>query len=124
MIDRVLVVPVPQFGEGAHVIYSAAKRDPKDVGCGDFRVKNNFSFCYIVGDYAAEWEPEYGPIQVWHKCDKEDENAHEHYIFDFTDSGGLNWSQIAVDENELPQAANHGDWQYIFNVLKEWAESR
>ena len=123
MINRVLVVPVPQFGEGAHVIYSAARRDPKDT-FGDFRVKNNFSFCYIQGDWAAEWEPEYGPIQVWHKCDELALNAVKHYIFDYTDSPGLNWSQLAVDENELPWNANHGNWQHIFNVLKRWAEDR
>jgi hypothetical protein len=118
-MDRVLVIPVSQFGEGAHVIYSAAK---KEQTSGEVRVKNNFSFCFINGDYAAEWEPEYGPIQVWHKCDKDVENAKPHYIFEFTDSGGLNWSQMAVDKNELPQAANTGSWQYIFNVLKDWAD--
>jgi hypothetical protein len=120
-MDRVLVIPVPQFGEGARVIYSAAKKDPKET-FGEVRVKNNFSFCFINGEYAAEWEPEYGPIQVWHKCTESDENAKPHYIFDFSDSPGLNWSQLAVDENELPQAANSGSWQYIFNVLKDWAD--
>lgn len=121
-MDRVLVIPVSQFGDGARVIYSAAKKDPKDCYGGEIRVKNNFSFCFINGDYAAEWEPEYGPIQVWHKCEKDSENAKPHYIFDFSDSQGGNWSQLAVDQNELPQAANHGDWQYIFNVLEDWAD--
>jgi hypothetical protein len=120
-MNRVLVVPVPQYGEGANVIYSAARRRPED-NFGEFRVKNNFSFCFINGNYAAEWEPEYGPIQVWHKCKETDENAREHYIFDFTDSGNLNFSQLAVDENDLPRSANVGDWQYIFNVLKDWAD--
>lgn len=122
-INRVLVIKVPQFGDGANVIYSAARRDPKETG-GDFRVKNNFSFCFINGDYAAEWEPEYGPIQVWHKCDKDHQDAKPNYIFDFTDSGNMNWSQLAVDRYELPSSANNGNWQYIFNVLKEWAEDR
>ena len=120
-MERVLVIPVSQFGEGANVIYSAARRNPEETH-GDFRIKNNFSFCFINGDYAAEWEPEYGPIQVWHKCGKDAENAHEHYVFEYTDSGGANWSQLAVDREELPQSANAGNWQYIFNVLKDWAE--
>jgi len=120
-MDRVLVIPVSQFGEGAHVIYSASKRDMEETQ-GDFRVKNHFSFCFISGDYAAEWEPQHGPIQIWHKCDKDAENAREHYVFEFTDSGGMNWSQMAVDREGLPQAANIGSWQYIFNVLKDWAE--
>lgn len=119
-MDRVLVVPVSKYGEGARIIYSAAKRDLKDT-FGEFQVTNIFSFCYINDDYAAEWEPQHGPIQVWHRCEKDDENSRPHYIFDFTDSGALNWSQMAVDENELPRSANQGDWQYIFNVLADWA---
>jgi len=119
----VLITKVPEYGEGACVIYSARKRE-KDIDDWEFRIKNNFSFCYINGDYAAEWEPEYGPIQVWHKCNKEDENAKKHYIFDYTDSGGLNWSQLAVCENKLPESAYFGEWQYIFSVLKEWAMDR
>ena len=120
-MDRVLVVPVLQFGEGAHVIYSAQKRDMKDT-CGEFQVKNMFSFCWINGEYAAEWEPEYGPIQVWHRCEKDAEGSRPHYVFEFTDSGFGNWSQLAVSNNELPQAANSGFWQYIFSVLKDWAK--
>jgi hypothetical protein len=120
-MNRVLVVPVSQYGEGAHIVYSAAKRKLKDT-CGEFQVKNNFSFCFIDGDYAAEWEPEYGPIQVWHKCKETDKNARKHYIFDFTDSGGFNFSQLAVLDYELPQSANEGNWQYIFNVLKDWTD--
>jgi hypothetical protein len=120
MMNRVLVVNVPQYGEGAYVIYSAAKRDLEET-FGEIQVKNNFSFCFINGDHAAEWEPEYGPIQVWHKCKKDDSESKPHYIFDFTDSGNLNWSQMAVDKYQLPYSANQGDWQYIFNVLEEWA---
>jgi len=120
-MNRVLVVNVPEYGKGAYVIYSASKRDFKDT-FGEFQVKNQFSFCYIEGDYAAEWEPEYGPIQVWHKCEKDAENAKPHYIFDFTDSPGANWSQLAVNKYELPRSANQGDWKYIFNVLKDWTD--
>jgi hypothetical protein len=54
MMNRVLVVPVSKYGEGAYVIYSAAKRRFEDT-LGEFRVRNNFSFCFINGDYAAEW---------------------------------------------------------------------
>jgi len=120
-MNRVLVIPVTQFGEGAHVIYSASKRDMEETQ-GDFRVKNHFSFCWIDGNNAVEWEPQYGPIQSWHKCDKDSEGAQPNYIFEYTDSPGGSWSQIAVDTYELPQAANAGSWQYIFNVLKDWAE--
>lgn len=121
LFSRVLKVNVKEFGDGAYVLYSASKRDPKET-LGDFQVKNHFSFAYIVGDWAAEWEPQNGPIQVWHKCNKDDEGAKEHYIFEYHNSGGFNWSQLSVDRLELPQAAFHANWQYIFNVLKDWAE--
>ena len=120
-MDRVLKVKVPEYGEGAYILYSASKR-PMEETLGDFMVKNHFSFAYVTGDWAAEWEPQHGPIQLWHKCDKEDENAKENYIFDYHNTSPLSWSQLAVETYELPQAANSGNWQYIFNVLKEWSE--
>lgn len=116
-MKRVLVVPIPFYGDGARIIYSASKKDGPE-----FNVKNNFSFAWVAGNYAAEWEPEYGPIQVWHKCEKDAKGAREHYIFPYTDSDNLNWSQLAVSENELPQLANRGDWEYIFSVLAKWAK--
>ena len=120
-MSKVLKVNVPEYGEGAYILYSASKRDMKET-YGDYRVRSHFSFAYVDGDYAAELEPENGPIQVWHKCDEGTKDAKKHYIFDYTDSGGLNWSQIAVDEYDLPRAVHTGDWQYVFNVLKDWCD--
>jgi hypothetical protein len=120
-MNKVLKVNVPEYGEGAYVLYSASQR-PMEETLGNFQVKNHFSFAYIVGDNAAEWEPQYGPIQVWHKCDENSKDARKHYIFNYTDSGGLNWSQIAVDKYDLPRAVHTGDWQYVFNVLKDWCD--
>ena len=71
---------------------------------------------------AAEWEPRYGPIQVWHECGPEDENAREHYFLDFVNDGGLNWSQLAVDRHRLQEAFNRGYFRHIFAVLKDWSE--
>jgi hypothetical protein len=120
-MNKVLKVSVPEYGVGAFILYSASKRNMEET-LGDFRVTNHFSFAYVSGDYAAEWEPQYGPIQVFHKCEKDSEGSREHYIFDYDNSPGGNWSQMAVDEMELPQAASRGEWKYIFSVLKEWSE--
>ncbi len=118
-MNSVLKVNVPEYGEGAYILYSASQRSYDETG-GDFRVKNHFSFAYINGNIAAEWEPENGPIQIWDKCDKDAEGAKEHYIFEYTNSGGWNWSQMAVDTADMPRMVNGGHWQYIFNVLKDW----
>ena len=106
-----------------YILLSGARRDPKET-YGDFLVKANVSFFVVNGDYAAEWEPEHGPIQVWHRCNEDAPNGREHYFFDFTDSGPMNWSQLAVETNELPQAFHRGDFDYIFMILKDWASDR
>ena len=108
-----------EYKPNCYILHSFGQRSYEDT-CGDFRVKALMSFLYDVGEYAAEWEPEYGPIQEWHKCEEGAEDSREHYYFDFTDSGPGNWSQMAVDTHELPQAANRGDYDYIFSVLKDW----
>jgi len=112
-----------KYKENCYVLVSAAKRDMKET-LGDFRVKSNVSFLYDAGDVATEWEMEYGPIQIWNRCDEDDEGASEHYFYDYHNSPPLNWSQLAVDRCELPKAANSGDWDYIFEVLKDWTEGR
>jgi len=122
-MKKVLKVSATEYGEGAVILYSARQKDVTETQ-GDFRVRSNFSFAYVAGDCAAEWEPQYGPIQLWDKCNVDDIEAKKHYIFEYTNSGGLNWSQISVDRHELPQAAARGDWQYIFNVLKDWSENK
>ena len=70
--------------------------------------------------YAAEWEPRYGPIQVWHKCEAGSENAIEHYLFDFTDSQGGNWSQLSVESEGFHYAFYDSEWDRIFEMLKGW----
>ena len=109
-----------QYKSGCFVLASFGKRDMKET-FGDFRVKAVISFLFDAGEYAAEWEPECGPIQVWHKCTADAPNAQEHYYFDFTDSLPGNWSQMAVDDNALPQAAHRGDFDHVFAVLEKWA---
>ena len=103
------------------ILISFPLRDIEETN-GETRVKTTMSFLYDAGEYAAEWEPEYGPIQVWHKCQEDSLDARQHYYYDFTDSGAFNWSQLAVDKNGLPGAAARGDFDYIFNVLKRWAK--
>lgn len=111
------------YKPSCYILSSFPRKDPKEH-YGEYKVKTTISFLYDTGEYAAEWEPEYGPIQVWHKCDENSENATEHYYYDFTDSSALNWSQLAVDRYGLPQAAHRGDWDYIFAVLKDWSDGR
>jgi len=94
----------------------------RDSGCGDFRIKPIVSFLYDAGDVAAEWEVEYGPIQIFHKCSEDAEGAKEHYYYDYENSSPLSWSQLAVDRWGLPKEASRGEWDYIFAVLQDWAD--
>lgn len=82
------------------------------------------SFLYDAGDWAAEWEPQHGPIQIWEKCDKDHPKAKEHYFYDYVLDTFGNWSQLAVNHNFLPQSFVEGDYEHIYSVLKSWTQDR
>jgi hypothetical protein len=103
----------------AHLIISGRWRDEERDFC-----KAMVSFLYDGGDFAAEWEPEHGPIQTWEKCTKDHPKAKEHYFYEYVVDVGLNWSQLAVNENHLPEMFTKGDYEWIFNVLKRWTQDR
>lgn len=85
------------------------------------------TFAYRGERVACEWDGSYGPIQIWFKCEKDFKEEHQearpHWLFDYAYGNGY-WSQMAVDENNLYQAFNTGDYDTIFNVLKRFALSR
>lgn len=108
-----------KYKENCYLLASFPERERTGYG---LQVKTQVSFLYDAGNVAAEWEPEYGPIQIWHKCNENDEGAKEHYYYDFENSQPGNWSQLAVTNAELPLGANRGDWDYIFAVLRDWAD--
>ena len=105
----------------AYILVSASQRDIKET-FGDYKCQATMSFLYDAGEVATEWEPEYGPIQIWRKANANTPGAKEHYYYDWVEGGGMHWSQMAVDDNELPQAFVEGDYAYIFGVLQGWAE--
>ena len=70
------------YKPNCYLLASFHKRDLKET-FGDFRVRTTVTFFYDAGNIGAEWEPEYGPIQIWHRCEKDDEDAREHYFYDF-----------------------------------------
>lgn len=121
LTDRILKLPVPNMREGCYLFVSGQK-EPED-GYGSLRVKPLVSFVYIQDDtHAAEWMPPYGPVAVIHGCQADAPNATENWVFPFADSGGLSWSQMAVEEHGLPRAFNEGNWVLIFGVLSTWAK--
>ena len=83
-----------------------------------------FSFLYDAGEWAAEWEPRYGPIQIWNKCEEGAENAQEHYFYNWENTSSLSWSQLSVEKEQLPQMFLESNWDAIFNVLRDWARDR
>ena len=105
---------------GAYILVSASKRYAED----DASLKANVSFLYDHGDVCVEWEPEFGPLQIWRKCDETDESAQEHYYYDFVLNRPGDWSQTAVNNYDLPGAFLRGNYHYIFVVLKDWLTSQ
>lgn len=109
---RVAVLPFPGI-EGAFVCLSGRK---KEAGASP-----SVSFVYVNDNVLTEWEPEHGPLQITYKREGGEPDAMAHWIWPFASKPGLNWSHLAVDNNELPSAFAKGDYAYIFFVLKDWA---
>jgi hypothetical protein len=105
---------------GAYILVSASKHVyeavPELLG-----VDAHMSFLYHDGTVAAEWEPQYGPIQLWYSCDGAHPEAMEHYFFDYVLDRPTSWSQLAVDEEGLKEAFLRGDYIHIYSVLHRWA---
>lgn len=98
---------------------------------GDITLKPHVSFLADSGDgSAAEWEPQYGPIQIWNECPEDWEGetgcgnaikARAHWHFPFVEDSSLNWSQLAVDREGLKEMLVAGDLYGVFAVLMRWA---
>jgi hypothetical protein len=81
------------------------------------------SFLLVGEDRAVEWEPNYGPIQIFHKAteDTPEDKKLKHYAFPYIRKPKFGeWSQCAVDYKCLPEAFINGNYKYIFSVLREW----
>ena len=120
MNDKQKIVMKSKYKDNCWVLVSGTdKRD----GARDYlgNIDYTVSFLYDAGDIATEWEPKYGPIQIWDRCEKDSEDAKEHYYFDYHNTAPASWSQLAVDENNLHFHFIAGDFDYIFNVLKDWS---
>jgi len=123
MRDSIKKIPFPDI-DGAFIIISAHEfldehKRPRGNGC-----EPTLSFVYINGDYAAEWEPQYGPISTIQKADADAEGVRECYIFGHRVDSPLNWSQLAVEDMGLPRAFLRGHYEFIFDVLRSWVEDR
>ena len=109
--------------DNAYILVSGREKKHEGWMCtGETWANPTVSFLYDAGDICAEWEPEFGPIQLWYRCDKDAEGAREHYYYDYENGPLGSWAQTAVYELQLPQAFIKGDFAYIFMVLKDWAE--
>ena len=79
------------------------------------------SFLYRNEQYAAEWEVQYGPIQMWEKAEEGEEGAKEHYVYPFIKNIHANWSQLGAERAGLKGFLQRSEFNAIFNALKHWA---
>lgn len=107
-------IPFPGI-KNAYIVISGHKSNEGN-GC-----KKCMSFFYDNGIVSSEWEPNYGPITVIYECDKNHPKAQKHWWYDYCTGYG-HWTQCAVNELQLPEAFIEGDYEYIFNVLKDYAK--
>ena len=111
---RVAVVSFQDI-KNAYIIISCHRAD---TGNG---IQKNMSFFYGDSEKGTEWEPDNGPITRITKCDKGDEGAKEHWFYDYYTGQG-DWSQLAVEDEDLPGLFLGGHFEDIFAVLKTWSE--
>lgn len=107
-------IPFPDI-KNAYIVIAGHKSD-RGNGC-----EKHMSFFYDNGIVGAEWEPDYGPITVIYKCGKNHPQAQKHWWYDYF-TGCDHWSQCTVNELQLSEAFIEGDYEYIFNILKDYAE--
>ncbi len=101
---------------------------------GDVIIRPFVTFLADSGDgTAAEWEPQYGPIQLWTECSEDwrgetelgspisPRKPRKHWHFPFVENAE-SWSQLAVDREGLKGKLRTGDLDGVFDVLSRWAE--
>lgn len=130
-MERVAVIPWPGI-DGAYLCLSARKK-PEDGGWSSEHCEPNITFTFDNGDVMAEWDGEFGPLQLWFKCDEDyeyvayegaaAEKARRHWLYPFAVGSG-HWGQQVVGEHELPAKFLRGNYEYIFNTLRWWASDR
>lgn len=142
-IKRIAVLPWPAI-PNCYLVVSGKLRKRERVGdkwyaghteitnkWGDDQAKSEpcISFTYAEDGVAAEWDGAHGPIQLWFRCESgfKNENGFDegdaHWLWPFAYGSG-HWSQMAVDEHDLPRRFNQGDYEYIFNVLRSFVRNR
>ena len=113
MNPRVKVIPFPEI-ENAYIVISGNK---SEEACN--KVRSNISFFYVHDNIGVEWEPNYGPITVLYGCKETDKDAQKHWYFDYF-TGQCHWSQLAVNRERLGEKFYLGNYEGIFNVLRQW----
>ena len=106
--SHVAKLPWPEM-EGCYLTLSCHKTNEANG------VRPVVSFLCIVGNVAAEWEPKNGPIQLWYRGEDE-----EHYTFPRIRTPSLDFSQLSVEREGLPQMVNAGNYAGVFEVLRTW----
>lgn len=130
---------VTPLGSDTHIIKTKFKDNCfiyqsfgyKTTDFGDRLIRPHVSFLADGGEgVAAEWEPQYGPIQKWNECTRdwvgENSSGHEiksrkHWHYDFVQDNNMMWSQLAVDEEDLKGKLTRGYLDSVFDVLLRWA---
>lgn len=115
------VIPFPNIPD-AYIVISGHLSP--DKGSKPNGIDAKMSFFYGTETGGAEWEPNYGPITKIIPCESsyesDYEEAQKHWFYPYITGYG-NWSQLAVDKENLANYFAEGNYSAIFNVLKEYA---
>jgi hypothetical protein len=136
-MQRVAVIPWSGI-EGAYLCVSGQRSKQERVGdkwyagheegrvtwTASPHANPRISFLFDAGNCCAEWDGDHGPVQLWFKCEADFvdgyDKARPHWFYPYAHGSG-HWSQLAVDEDDLPGAFVSGDYERIFATLERWA---
>jgi hypothetical protein len=121
-----------EFKQGCFIYHSFGFE--RNENFGDMMIHAHMTFLADGGNgFAAEWEPQYGPIHVWSECAEDFVDlsnpvqpmpAKKHWHFDFVKDEPMNWSQLAVDRERLKENLIAGRIDDVFRSLLSWARSQ
>ena len=118
--QRIRMIPWPGM-ENCYVVISGQWPDNRHE-----MSKPHMTFTAVDWEtgVAAEWDGEYGPIQLAFRAANpgdtpSGEFAAPCWIFE-NSVRGLHWSQRAVRDHDLARSFVNGDYDHIFAVLGSW----
>lgn len=114
MNKSIQVLPFPNILD-AYVVISGIRSNHGN-GCAI-----NMSFFYGTKKGGVEWLPDFGPFTLITPVDGNHPEAKPHWFYKYY-KGDSEWAQAIVDESQIVDYFLMGDYQRVFEILKNFTD--